>query len=249
MKRILSFLIVLVLILGGYSGIAEMFSVRNGIEFGMSKDEVIRIETEVNGLKYTGDDSETDESYDLWDGEHINGRVVFDCKSLAGYDNADNIQYYFDESDSLNRIVYLWLGQTKPENYTPSLFSSLKPSDEMLKQYRDLTGSLSEKYELIGDMEGGEINSVDFGNPRYIDIFWNDDDGWYQLDMRDFSQYLYSYEDGYVSISAYCTSKIQNVAGFSWDFVIFEYTYCSPEQVEAKLAEGQAKIDERNNDL
>lgn len=122
MKKVITVLLVLSIIICGIgSAMAEDFSVRNGVKFGMTEEEVLKIEIENGTTHY--------ESKDLGTKFHY-----LDCfqLSIAGFDKSgiwyifnkktnklDDIEYFF-----LNTSVFSELADMLREKYGEPLNSS-----------------------------------------------------------------------------------------------------------------------------
>ena len=119
MKKLISFILVITLALSMVAAMAEEeeFSVRNGIKFGMTPDEVRAIEAE-NGNE---------------NGEEFGRTISYENVSVAGYPGT-TIEYWF-EDDSLFQIVYFIGAATGDETE--------KNAKAIVS---DLYGSLKEKY-------------------------------------------------------------------------------------------------------
>lgn len=119
MKKLISFVLVIVLALSMVAAMAEEeeFSVRNGIKFGMTLDEVKAIEA-ANGNE---------------NGEEFGRTISYENVSVAGYPGT-SIEYWFDDG-SLFQIVYFIGDDTDDET-----------EEFAAKAVSELATSLEEKY-------------------------------------------------------------------------------------------------------
>lgn len=243
MKRITVFFIVFVLLICNIvSALADGFSVRNGISFGMSQDEVKKIE-EKNGL--TGDwNGYTVSKSGGYGGDTV---IVYHPDSLAGFSGFDfrdgdsispEIRYCF-VNDSLFRIIYEWYS-----------FCSTDKDKDTAAQYDTLNASLKEKYDLLSENKNNEIKYVDFGQKYTSYLQWVIDDSYtYGFKMGPFTQYLAKDNNGYVDIWLYHYTTKPLAGGFNTDWMYIEYTFCTDSQIQAVFDSVQKIEDERHNDL
>ena len=122
MKRV-SCIILIILVLSHSIAFSESFEVRNGIHFGMTKEEVIAVE-EQNG----------NSADSVYDGNYIKDGLTYQEVTIAGIPGS-RIDYYFDEG-GLNEIVY-WLG---------SLDVNLVSEQAAYSTFLTMESALSEKY-------------------------------------------------------------------------------------------------------
>ena len=251
MKKIISILIILSVFMGCFVGnaLADEFSVRNGIHFGMTIDEVKQIEIQ-NGLPdpVQGDDY-----------------LVYNDVNIAGIDDG-RISYEF--TDNKLSIIDYWFGL-----YVGSISNTGKnvPTDKeknsiynRVKNIFDtLDGALSEKYELIGSKIDKE--NIEYVSFKTKDNYWPFErlGGIYctegnTFNLYGFKQYLAKDIDNYVQI----TNKCYHYESYLWDTDAYfgkqptveiiteiQYTPVSIEQMTEKLEESEALKNKKNNDL
>ena len=178
----------------------ERFSVRNGIVFGMSMDEVESIEIANNTGEYT-EKTNDDGTIEL----------RYTPKSVAGIDNG--IVYYTFDDDKLIKIEYRWF-MTWAESGDNGLvseehiFNDKKDADNIYRKfeadYSSITDALSGKYEQVGYINNGEFHILDVGNLDFgiIDDLKRDTvytrDNIY--DIIGFDEYLAQDDNDYVAI-------------------------------------------------
>lgn len=172
MKKSLAFLIALVLMFSSVSAFAEEFSIRKGITFGMTVEEVNAVE----GVTLHYDDDGIEGTIDGYDTYFANGE-------LAGY--SCSFYYLFDQTDNkLSSIVY-------------SLYewcdSKQEHSDFYSEQIADLDTILTEKYETVSLGSFDELKSS-----VCHAIIADADDNSALFDVKvDGKQYLVRYDDCY----------------------------------------------------
>lgn len=165
------------------------FSVRNGIMFGMSEDELVEIEKSKNSVEYG--EWKTDEN-----------SLYLYLDSLAGIENG-KITYCM-ANDKLTRIHYTWGkkwdSKSKNNEFTPRNTEQVEM--KMIKEFNALDSILKNKYELIGFKE--KTNYL-----NYVEI---DGMSWDAIDefnsgsskIIEFNQYLASDGNDYVVIVMDC---------------------------------------------
>lgn len=234
MKRVVSILIILSVLFSLSVGFADDFSVRNGIRFGMTMDEVYQIELVENA---SGPEKKDYSRY-----YYDEGSKGISCNNVnvAGYDNAD-ISYSFTADDKLGEFEYSWFYYyDKPEFYdTDSQFTQLKDI------YDDINGKLANKYKLISSISGHTYRYIDFNDTNtanfYLPEFDNDDI------QYGFSQYLAQDGDNYVEILCRCyKNHLLMSDAFSLNASV-QYRSISKELYEQRIKElenAQKKIDD-----
>lgn len=236
MKRVISILIILSVLFSLSVGFADDFSVRNGIRFGMSMDEVYKIELVENASGPKKDDFSM--YYLLYDGKDMTCEDV----NVAGYDGAD-ITYSFTADDKLGKFEYSWFFYyDKPE------FADVDGQFIKLKDiYDDINGKLASKYQLISSISGHTIKYVDF-NTLIEDSFYAP-----ELDNEDtqygFSQYLAQDGDNYVEILCRC---YKNTFPLSNDITLgtsVSYRSIPKELYEQKIKEAEDTKKKIDDDL
>lgn len=201
MKKVCIMILVLTFALSMMVSMAEeRFSVRNGIVFGMSMDEVESIEIANNTGEYT-EKTNDDGTIEL----------RYTPKSVAGIDNG--IVYYTFDDDKLIKIKYRWF-MTWAESGNHGLvseehiFNDKKDADNIYRKfeedYSSITDALSGKYEQVGYINNGEFHILDVGNLDFgiIDDLKRDTvytrDNIY--DIIGFDEYLAQDDNDYVAI-------------------------------------------------
>ena len=227
MKKVISvLLVILILIVCGIEiGIAEDFSVRNGIRFGMSIDEVAEIEEANNSIVEKSEYS------------------VSATSNVAGFDDCHI--YYSFKDNKLTYFEYKW------GHYYGSDYSELdKYFSDSNKKYDTIEKHLSEKYKQIGYIDNGAITYVPFGHEDELLFITTQDGGKY--DIHGFKQYLANNGPDYVEILIYSyTRDTKDGFGFkvlSGDFKVKYYSIPKEEydSVVNEINDLQNKID---NDL
>lgn len=178
----LTVLIIVILILPVLVVGEERFSVRNGVEFGMTKEQVKLIE-ENNGVNSF---QENDEKTVLY----------FDA-TVAGVDNC-RVVYYFPDN-KLMKISYSWIiAKQAKEPFISEVEQFYKESNHI---FDSLDETLSKKYKLIGQKTGTkEYNFIDFGT---LDFPFTEEPSEYlsaEYTLYGFKQYITSSDNNYVEI-------------------------------------------------
>jgi len=195
MKKLISFLVVLVVALSTVTSLGEVikmngsFSIRNGIEFGMSVEEVRNIEENITGNE-------------LYDYEENSSRIMgntyklsYEEDSIAGIPctgNGGNIKYYFDDEDMMLEAISYWFGYYENKNG--------------IMYYNEICEIMSEKY-------GAPIFTEDDDEVFYVltpafesFLFYVEGN---LLKQYAYSQWLVEYENIWVLVDAvmYAGSK------------------------------------------
>lgn len=209
------------------------FSVRNGIRFGMSVDDVYQIELVENA---SGPKKQNDSMYYHLD----NGKdVICEDTNVAGHNGA-TITYAFDGDGKLGEFEYNWLFYyEKPE------FADVDGQFTKLRDiYDDISGKLASKYQLISSVSGHTIKYVDF-NTLNEDPFYLP-----ELDNKDtqygFSQYLAQDGDNYVEILCRCFKMLSNDISM---ITSVQYRSIPKELYEQRLKEAEDTQKKIDNDL
>ncbi len=243
MKKLFCITIIVVLLSCLAGGSAEIttasqaFSVRNGIVFGMTKEQVKEIEknNEITSLK----ENEDYNSMDFY-------------ATVAGYDDC-HVVYTFNENNVLGQISYTWgIPSEKPEeaqkveacyNTTHNIFDTLAET-------------LTSKYKLIGELENEKKYSfVDFGTLVNKCLFMEEQTGgilFNDYNVYGFKQYITPSESGYVEIGIVNEKRDVYLFGDLFNLSAtcsIVYTYIPKEQYDAVLQEGNNRKQQRENDL
>lgn len=224
MKKAISILLViLILIVCGIEvGIAEDFSIRNGIKFGMSMDEVAEIEEANNSIVEKSEYS------------------VSATANVAGFDDC-HIYYGFTDNQLVS-ISYNW------GHYYGSDYSELeKFFSDSNEKYDVIEKHLSEKYKQIGYIDNGKIIYIPFGNEYDLLCITSQNNGNY--DVHGFKQYLANDGSDYVDILI-CSYTRDTKDGFgfkvlSGDFQV-KYNFIPKEEYDSvvnEINDLQNKID------
>lgn len=227
MKKLISFILAITLALSMVAAMAEEeeFSVRNGIKFGMTPDEVKAIEAEL-GSPLKSEDSDpvykgTDYTLDYW------------YVPVAGYEGTA-IYYYFKDN-ALFEIVYHFNANSE--------LSTTK--DGALKIARDIYQGLADKYGEADEDGSGiyyDVPSYEFRRALTAP---------YDLEIAAYSEWLKKIKDGYLTIDLFVRGdgypKIDRYT------TTLAYHKSTTEEVESKIeSEKQAeeeKQKQRNSDL
>ena len=169
MKRIIAFFLVC-FVLFSVASVAEGFSVRNGITFGMTEQEIIDIEGKNGNTEYE---------------EPSSGLIKFNVDSIAGIEGGKytSVEYSFEEqNNSLFDINYGFGNFSNlPEQYSSLLDAFVEkygePSITNIDQALKLS-SVIEDYQFTMAI-GGKIKVLDFHRwekqydegPVIIDLF------------------------------------------------------------------------------
>ena len=223
----------------------ESFSVRGGVDFGMSLEEVQDIE-EKNGFTTSSTD---DRKY-----------LFVKSISLAGFDNG-SISYNFGSDNSLSYFDYYWKDRYD-DSSSNNTFDRYDDSDIWQKyeeQYKSLSEALSNKYETIGGMKSSDKFD-------YIDLNTNDEGGlmYYPFgvpsqvgfDYIGFNQFLVKSNDEYVEIVIMCVrsqeygmfGKFERPSYISYDLEI-RYRNRSAEQIDKLINNAKDKERQKESDL
>lgn len=186
MKRIISISFTLILILGSAAiCFADSFSIRNGIAFGLTKEEVISIEKN-NGLnEYEKNDSKYDPI--LYPGYDVIKYTVSSIGGIkAGLPNGQ-IVYCFNSSGELDVIIYEYgmiLNPDHNESYTSirdALFSKYgDPLTENENKYIFTTHTYK-RFNSVHGIRGGRV----FHNAQWDQKY---DDNYVIIDLIEYTR-------------------------------------------------------------
>lgn len=246
MKKILAFIIATIVLLSLLSvSFAERFTIRNGIQFGMTKEEVMKIEAENSGV----------EPYQT---EYAYGTTLFyEDINIAGFD-LGYVMYKFDKNDKLVHMAYTWyMNYYSPNHsYQPSdkthVFSidaESKVYGELQQIYEVLNKALSEKYTEIGSYANGNFNYINFDTDENRGVYpylFETGKGEY-TDVYAITQYITNDENDYVEIVSSCCNEIYNNAHIISVKII--YRTVSEELYNSKQGELTVDEDKINSDL
>lgn len=216
------------------NAMSKRFSIRNGITFGITKDQVIQVE-EKNGL--TLEENEEGE---------LTGTT-----NIAGFDNC-RVFYSFSEGE-LCSVAYHWTRSTIQDEEVRQIKTFYQ---EAQKIYDSLEKSLSEKYTSIGKLESSEsISYVDFGTIKDIVPGLNPQSSEYLADapsLYGFKQYLTEDGNNFVEISIDCDYTARYLLGEPFGASAstdIYYNSIPKETYEAKIEELNQLREKKDNDL
>ena len=217
------------------TALAEEFSVRNGIHFGMTKDEVEEAEDKLQ-LSWIGDgykDAPNGYNYFVGHPSSLAGIAMSD-----DYIDTIDLQYYFNDDDELNKIVYCFTFH----NETKGAFSVSK---EAQKQHNELCTALKKKYMKIGGVENGKIDFYPYaGEKSYIFANYMRDYGSFYR-VQDWNRFISESDEGGVDIHLWYMSHFS--AGKTWIYI--EYIYCAPAVYQNILEDYGRVAKEQETDL
>ena len=234
MKKAISVLLIVAMLCTCYSMcLAEDFSVRGGINFSTTKQEIIAYEKSVASKIV---ENPTNDSYSEY---YTDNCIACDGISYAGYDNCKVI-YYFDSNDNLISILYIvrFFGDNGKKNIPDA--------------YSRLDNALNNKY---GDIIEKPIAFTKDNNANAVLEFAK---GLGQLgSMTDFKQRLFSNVDFYIEIDI---AKVEYIDfplmqnSFDWDFadvhsISISYTKIANEVIYELYQQAQDAENALNNDL
>ncbi len=245
MKRLIStilFFVVFSTCIIGHA-FADDFSIRNGIYFGMSKQDVLKAEKEYG-------------TEDPREGTYL---FYYDHANIAGMDGF--IGYYFMDNKKLTGIDYRfrdenvkYLTDVKSQSEKEALYVKAKEAFDTIDEV------LSNKYEQIGFKDGkNSISYVYFDQPNtfmgdFYYPFYKLSNGMYGVeydtsffDLYGFKQYIVPNGDDYVEIVIMC---------YHWEkegsleiITRIHYRPISKEVMEETINAAQEEQEKMNNDL
>ena len=265
-KKVLSIFIILSVLTSCMVGnaMADGFSVRNGIRFGMSFEEVKATELQ-NGVVVSDPEQRMKEVAEEYGLEYeVNesdfGKQLTASLSIAGFDHG-YLCYDFT-SDKLTNITYKWT-KDKRNDFELSEEESVKQS--LIDQYTTLYESLSDKYEQIGYHKSKR--EIVFVNLCKEDERLNDFYGraYYGLNsdadytVLGFAQYIVKDNDNYVEIVIsltryqaylveYYTKNDKTAVGIEYELFV-KYRSRDKEQIDTIINDVKDKEKQRNTDL
>lgn len=248
MKKIISILLILSLICCYASSLASDndFSIRGGISFKSTKDEIVSYE-ESQGGKVDLNPLKTYDSV-TW---FTNNCILVNGISFGGYDEAE-VVYYFDDNDKLLSILFL------PHHFVDDKSSADKQFDQFngaLEKYGSPIATNGEYLEI----EPGACDAIGyFSNPW----FHEDDIGEnlirkVESTIISSAQRIYTIDNGYVDIQLieFLEKDETTFVGLGGPFSssryenILSYAFYSEEQMQNVRDKIQEKQDALNNDL
>ncbi len=223
MKRniLICVVLILVLICQGTMGIAEDFSVRGGINFNTTKDEILKYEESVPG------------TYRMVDSEYLfysDNCIVCKDISFAGYDTCHAI-YYLGENDELLSIIY-------------TVDIDVDSETEAQQAYLRLSSALTEKY-------GEPIAETNFpkSDKAYTvkDVVNKLNKNGTLFHTYGYKQWLYPAGDYYVGIEI---EYILHISFFNSDLsTVISYTKITDEAITEQLEKEQNSQQSIQNDI
>lgn len=231
MKRIFSLLLVGVLVLLSISAVAEDFSLRNGINFGDTMEEVLEKETfAIDEIDDGSDEEDTDgddESEYPYYIETVKG-------TLANISDA-YIKYYFDANKTLREVIYY--------------FPSRSDKDMSDSDYESLYNGLVRKYGSALGYSNGSCYIISGAaiETAVLSAYLFEMLGGYG-DVRDYDEWDVDANNYHVKIEL-----AQHYWGSSYSSIVYDilmsYTYFTDEDLSAAMAEKQADREAVDNDL
>lgn len=236
MKRLISLIIIVVISLASSISIAEPFSVRNGIRFGLSADEILSIE-EKNGNKI-------DNPY---------GAFYFDT-NVAGYDCRVGYDFADTKNDmNMYRFYYNYaidVGSSDDQNSIKKQFM------EKCKIFDDLDKTLSEKYTQVNELQrDGSRPFTDLFNgnkSKIAALYFLPESPFYSkayqlIECHGYKQYITEDDENFVMIIIDC-ELYHNTLGYRVDCIV-NYISITKEEYEESKVNMQNKEEQQHTDL
>ncbi|MBQ3303639.1 MAG: hypothetical protein IJH03_03760 [Clostridia bacterium] len=237
--------ILMVVLLIQSVGYAEQprFSIRNGIMFGLSKDDIIIIEDRNNSGSY--------KEVQIDNGE----RLVFHPNTLAGVEDGA-IRYDFI-NDQLESIDYNWrlVWFRDSDNSTLGKFNLDKAEEKYKSIYTEIRQTLDNKYKKIGYMDGkNSFKYVDLGGVDLYAINNLESSNSKEI-VFGFDEYIASDGDNYVIIALECfrlnmydSYKHDEIKTISYE-VLVNYVPVDKQEYDEYINAKKNSIIEKENDL
>lgn len=211
MKKLVSLLLVSMMVLLTVSATAEEFSLRNGIQFGDTMDDVLAKET--LEISESGEmDPDGDYSYYISTGEGTVADIDF-----------DRIDYYFDANQTLCEVLYVF--KTGNDTVTSMTNYFLLVAD-VCNEYGAVLGNTEgELYPFVGAAIQRAANTV-----RLLQMFGGN------AYVCNYDEWVIDLDEGHVKIET-----AQRYALGTEDMYDMEmsYTYFTDDDLAAAQAENQ----------
>lgn len=221
MKRLGCLFLIMILALISASALAEQFTLRDGIQFGMSIDEIKKIEQEAG--------YEVEESFGYHDGSDDDVYLTLEVDNLAGI--GGSVDYHFSVANKgLNACTYC---------FSSNVGDGYEDKDvvNLINAYSDKYGDTVATGDGFVDIPGEATDAVDsyafIGNSLVGR----------GIELKNYCQWIYSLDDGdAVDIMLLeCYMPILDTSE-----VYVSYSYRSPSEMQAvydMVQEKQAAVD------
>ena len=238
MKRLISIIVAILLVISSSTAMADEFTLRNGIAFGDSMEDVLTKETlEVDTIE---DGSEEDSSASTED-DDSEDEVAYPyyfttcLGAVAGIDDS-YIKYNFDANKTLREVIYYF------ESYSSKDFSDSdyeKINDALIRKYGSPLGySNGDCYIFMGAaIESAAITAYLFSD--LLDAYG---------DLRDYDEWDVDTGDYHVKIE-----QAQYYCGSSYSEITYRhmmsYTYFTDDELQAEKDAKRESQEAIDNDL
>lgn len=231
MKKIVIMISIIMAILLPLSAVAEEFTLRNGIHFGDTMEEVLAKETV--GISHIEDGSESTEDSDKEseDDDPPTYSIRTENTTLAGIDDS-HITYYFDAEKTLREVVYY--------------FGDTKLADSSDSNYESVNGGLKRKYGApLGNSNGSCYIVTGEAIEHAVTITYILSTYGGVGDIRDYDEWVIDNGDYSVKIdhvqfyqgSSYSNMSYSHVLGYKY------FTDADVEDEQNQKREQQAVVD------
>lgn len=235
MKKIISLLLVSAMLLLSISAVAEGFSLRNGISFGDTMEEVLEKETlEIDEMD-DGTAEEDEEAEEDDDEEAEYPYYIETVKGTVAGISGSYIRYKFDADKTLREVIYYfktWDDKDLSDSDYETLYSSL------VRKYGSALGYSNGSCYIIS---GSALESAVISSYLFEMI------GGYG-DLRDYDEWDVDTGEYHVKIEL-----VQSYYGSSYSELKFDnrmsYTYFTDEDLAAAQAEKVAERQAVDDDL
>lgn len=196
------------------------FTVRNGISFGMTEQEINTIEVEVNGLQEGTINNDSLNGYTT---------LEFRAESIAGIEIVHamgrTIEYYFNTTDGKMESIEYFFGY-KVENH-----------------YEDLKKSIMNKYgNPLHDNDGGIFGII---TPSLRTALLSIQYGMLYSGISDYSEWLVQFDDYYMIIDLY-TATAKSGSGTTLNLA---YRFISIDEIQKYIEDAETNQKQRDSDL
>lgn len=168
MKRLITVLILIMALSGMINASAEAFTVRNGLTFGMSVEDVTSFELNTNSVTISP----------YKDNDGVINYYMSSSVNIAGY-GGSTIHYGFDETGKLRWIEY-WIEPTDGYKYVKDLSAAFEVIEPSLKKYDEISLGALEGLDgqtflrLYNVIDGTSKNAVQCGKSERLAVFDNE---------------------------------------------------------------------------